>query len=198
MPRTKAPTIFYATGNKGKFEEVKTYLEQNNIPINLKQFSCDIEEIQTLDQKKIALDKAKKAWEIIHKPFLIEDAAIYFDKCTSFPGPLTRFVWEGLGFEGIKKLYEPGDKAHFLLYLVYVHDAKTSHIFEGSCEGTLFKPEIFDAHPSLPYGAIFIPTGATKTYAQLRKENHNKQFDHRIRALEKFIQWFLKTKLPET
>ena len=52
-------TIFYATGNAGKFDEVKRYLESHEPTIEVKQFDKDLPETQTLDQKAIALDKGQ-------------------------------------------------------------------------------------------------------------------------------------------
>src|SRR3972149_6956296 len=96
--------LHYVTTNPGKFTEIADYLHTASPQITLKQFSPDITEIQTTDQLAIAVDKAKKAWDLLKKPLLLDDAAIYFEKYHKFPGTLSKFVSEGIGFEGLKRL----------------------------------------------------------------------------------------------
>ena len=79
-------TIHYVTGNQGKFQEVNYFIQTNTKNIELIQFDAQIPEIQTLDQKTVAMDKAIKAWEIVQKPLIVDDSAIYFKKYNKFPG----------------------------------------------------------------------------------------------------------------
>ncbi len=183
-------TIYYVTGNNGKFKEVKGYIEQHEPTIEIKQFKADIPEIQTLDQKTIAMDKAIKAWEILQKPLIVDDSGAFFEKYHKFPGTLSKFVSQGLGLDGIKKLIETGDKAFFFLYLIYVQGPDNIKMFEGKCEGTLVKPEKFSGDPNLPYDCLFIPTGSNKTYAQMRGTSEGNTYFYRIRALKNFITWW--------
>jgi non-canonical purine NTP pyrophosphatase (RdgB/HAM1 family) len=183
-------TIGYATTNQGKFEEVDRYLKLHAPDITLELVALDVQEIQSIDQQEIAFDKAQKAWALVKRPLLIDDAAVYFEKYHLFPGTLSKFVSKGLGFEGIKRLIDVGDRAHFLLYLIYIEGLDSYHIFEGRCEGHLIKPERFDAHPSLPFDTYFIPDGASKTYAQLRGTKEEAMYLYRLRALKKFLDWF--------
>lgn len=187
---TKQKEILYATGNSGKFEEVATYIAKHAPSLKVAQFSAEIPEIQTLDQRAIALDKAQKAWELAKKPLLIDDSAIYFENYHLFPGTLSKFIWQGLGFDGIKKLFNEGDPAKFLLYMVYIESPTHYEIFEGSCEGTLTKPEVFKALPTLPYDAIFIPNGTKQTCVELRYSSLAPQYLYRLRALQKFLTWY--------
>ena len=182
--------IYYVTTNDGKYEEVQEFIQKNNPEIKLKQFKIDIDEIQSLSQKKIALDKAKKAWDIVKKPLLIDDAAIYFEKYNNFPGTLSKFVSLGIGFEGIKKLINTGDKAYFLLHMIYVDKKDSITIFEGKCEGTLVQPKEFSGNPSLPYDCVFVPNGTNKTYAQIRNTKESEKYLYRIQALKKFLNWY--------
>ena len=63
--------ICYVTSNDGKFEEVSGFIEKNEPSIKIKQFKTDIKEIQSLDQKEIAIDKARKAFKLIKKQTLL-------------------------------------------------------------------------------------------------------------------------------
>ncbi|MCK4651133.1 hypothetical protein KAT08_03075 [Candidatus Babeliales bacterium] len=189
MNKTKK-NIYFVTGNQGKFEEVKSFIDKNEPNIILKQFKTEIPEIQTLDQKAIAIQKAIKAWEIVQKPLIIDDSAIYFENYYKFPGIMTKYVFKGLGFEGMVKLVEEGNKAIFLLYLVYINGPKSFKIFEGKCSGNLTKPIKFYGNTNLPYDCFFIPFSTNKTYAQMRKTKEGEKYFHRIKALKKFIKWW--------
>lgn len=192
---SESKKILYATGNVGKFEEVALDITTREPQIELIQFAADIPEKQTLDLRAIAIDKAKTAWKFAQEqypntPILVDDAGIYFEKYNQFPGTLTKYIWHGLGFEGIKKLFEEGDQAKFLLYMIYITGPDSYEIFEGTCEGTLVKPTQFTAHPSLPYDAIFKPNGSDKTYEHLRNTPEAEHYLYRLRALQKFLAWY--------
>jgi len=185
--------IYYVTSNTGKFDEVARMLAQHAPEILLTSCDIDIPEIQSMDQLEVARDKAKKAWDVLQKPLIIDDAGIYFEKYNKFPGVLSKFVSYGLGFEGIKKLIEPGDKAYFLLYMIYVDGPESYHVFEGRCDGILHTPEIFDAQQNLPYDTYFTPLGADKSCAQMRHELEKYQdYFYRVRAVRKFLDWYKK------
>jgi len=186
-------TIYYATGNQGKFEEVKEYLERNEPTLELKQYKCDLQEQQSSNQLAIALDKAQQAWQALKRPVLVDDSGIYFEKYHKFPGTMTKFLYYGVGMEGICKLIKQGDKATFLLQLIFQDGDQSYKIFEGKCEGHLVIPDTFQAHPELPYDDIFQPDGAESTYAHMRGTAELDEYAYRLRALKKFISWY-KTK----
>jgi len=184
--------IYYATGNSGKFDELNRYLETHEPTIKLNRFDKDLPEIQTLDQKAIALDKAQQAWNLLKKPVLVDDSGIYFDHYDNFPGTLTKFVYYGLGFEGLLKLTEDDNRATKRLFMVFKDCYDTQEIFEGICRGTIVRPESFEAHPKLPYDAIFKPEGADKTMALMRGTDEEKKYSYRLQALRKFLEWYKK------
>lgn len=180
--------IYYATGNAGKFEEVKQYMEQYAPQIAIKQFDVDIDEIQSLDQQVVAIDKAKKAYALLKKPLLVDDGGIFLEAYNNFPGTFSKFVFQGIGFDGFFKLTEHNNKAAFILELVYIDD-KIMQNFQGKCEGTIIKPQDLASHPKLPFTAIFKPNGSTKTLAELRNTPEFIKYSFRQQALQKFLNW---------
>ncbi|MFC1854595.1 non-canonical purine NTP pyrophosphatase [Candidatus Dependentiae bacterium] len=190
--------IYYATQNNAKFSEVADYIKKNEPDIELVQFSEELSEIQTKDQKNIAMHKSRRAWERLHKPLLIDDSGIYFEKYGNFPGTLTRHVFEGIGFEGLLKLVKPHDRSIFLLHMVFVNDMGHPYVFEGKCEGQIVHPESFDHKPGFPYDAIFMPNGSDQTYAELRKDpSVAVQYSYRINALKKFLSWYRENEMVD-
>lgn len=179
--------LSYVTGNNGKFEEVREFLKQQKSSIELEQIPLPLVEFQTMDQKAVALDKARQAYASIKRPLIVDDAAIYFSKYNQFPGVFTRFVYTGIGMDGMFKLVGPGDRAYFLLYLVYVDAEGKEQVFEGRCDGCIVRPDVFIAHSDLPFDDIFLPDGSMQSYAELFKTPEFAAFSYRLRAMQALI-----------
>ena len=91
------------------------YIKRNNLEIDIKPFNAQIQEIQSTDQKTIAIDKELKAWKILQKPLSVDESGIFFEKYNKFPGTFSKYVFEGIGFEGRTKLLENRKKEKFIL-----------------------------------------------------------------------------------
>lgn len=182
--------IYYATSNPIKFQEAHQFFKQHMPHITLQQYGEDISEIQSLDQKLIAINKAQEAWRRLQKPVLAEDAGIYFAKYNQFPGTLSKFIYQALGMEGILKLVNSNDSASFELHLVYYYGDTTYQVFKGAFTGTIKKPLLFNSPKSRPFDDIFVPAGTHKTYHELREHNELYPFNYRVRALEQFRDWY--------
>ena len=193
--------IHYITGNSGKFKEVQRFIYNYNFSSIVSSFVLrqvnieEIYEIQSLDQKKIALHKAQQAWHLLKKPLILDDSGIYFNKYFNFPGTLTKFVYDGIGLEGLLKLVVAGDRATFRLLLVYIDREGLYKVFEGQCEGTIVIPNKILAHPQLPYDDIFLPDEAKKTYAEMRGHTEFDGYFYRLRAVKKFLEWYYQNQL---
>ena len=183
-------TIYYATGNAGKFDELKRYFEEHEATIELKQFDKDLPEIQSDDQKAIAIDKATQAWNELRHPVLVDDSGVYFDHYNNFPGTMTKFVYYGIGLEGLLKLAETNNRATKKLYMIYKECDEKHEIFEGISTGTIVRPEKLEAHDKLPYDDIFMPDGAGKVMAKIRGTDEEKKYAYRLKALRKFLDWY--------
>lgn len=181
--------IYYVTGNAGKFEEVSDFFEKNSSKICIKQYAVDIDEIQSLDQKFVVCDKIKKAFAKVNKPLLLDDGGIFFDAYHQFPGTLSKFVFQGLGFKGLFKLVEDDNRASFILQLAYTDGVQTQ-LFEGVCKGTIVQAANLTSHPKLPFTAIFKPNGSDKTLAELRYTPDFFHYSFRQQALRKFVDWY--------
>jgi non-canonical purine NTP pyrophosphatase (RdgB/HAM1 family) len=179
--------ICYVTGNNGKFQEVRDFLAYEHSPVELEQQPFPMFEIQSMDQKAVALDKARQAYAVLKRPLIVDDAAIYFNKYNQFPGVFTRYVYMGIGMDGIFKLVKPGDRAYFLLHLVYIDAQGQEQVFEGRCDGTIVHPAVFKAHPDLPFDDIFLPDGSDLSYAELFGTPAFAQFAYRLKAIRTFL-----------
>lgn len=185
--------LYYVTGNSGKFNQVAIYLKHTAPHINLIQHDVDLHEIQTLDQEAIARDKATQAWNLLKKPLIIDDSGFYFEKYHQFPGTLSRYVFEGIGFEGLLKLVEPGDRMHGLVYLIYVDAEGDIVSFPAKTEGTVIFPKPNQLHPTLPYISIFKPDGADKSYFEMHGTAEEGKYSQRLKAVQQLVDWLMES-----
>ncbi len=182
-------TIPYVTTNKGKFQEVVSFLADSpNLPFNLVQEPLETTEVQSDDQKEISRFKAIEAWNMLKKPLLVEDAGIFFEKYQNFPGTFSKWVFKSLGFEGVSKLYTPGDRAYFQITLCYIENPEKLEFFQTRCYGTLIAPKP-GHNPSLPFSVLFIPDGFNQTYQELTDAGQKGAFKFRQKAIESFVKW---------
>lgn len=182
--------IYYVTSNIGKFSEVADFFKKSSPAIVIKHYALDIDEIQSLDQKEVVYDKLSKAFAIVNRPLLLDDGGIFFSAYPQFPGTLSKFVFQGLGFKGLLKLAEEDNRAAFILQLAYTDGIRTE-LFEGKCEGYIVPPRDLASHPQLPFTAIFRPNGSHKTLAELRYSAEFSHYSFRQQALKKFMDWYI-------
>ncbi len=183
--------IFYATGNQMKFDEATEFFKKFMPDITLKQCDKEFDEIQTLDQRAIALNKAQQAWHYLQKPVLAEDAGIYFEKYHEFPGTLTKHVFQGIGYQGILRLVDHNDPASLQFVLVFVYGPTQHHIFEAACHGKIIHTSKLERlYDGAPFDPLFIPNGQTKTFDELRREGVLENYNYRTQGLKKFSEWF--------
>jgi non-canonical purine NTP pyrophosphatase (RdgB/HAM1 family) len=77
-------TIILATTNNRKIGEAKLACRQFDIKV--KPMAININEIQSTSFKEIAQDKARKAFELIHKPIVVTDTFWEIPALNGFPG----------------------------------------------------------------------------------------------------------------
>lgn len=184
--------IYYVSGNKAKFQEASSYLHTHLPQVTCAAYDVEVDEIQSLDHQAVAVDKACKAWHHVQAPILIDDAGIYFKRYNQFPGVFTKFVHRGIGNDGIMRLVDIGDRAEFILYLVYCTGptSEDCHVFTSRCAGTICYDESRPASPDFPYDVLFSPDGVDASYAQMREAGREEEFSYRIDALRKFVSWY--------
>lgn len=184
-------TLFLATANKHKVEEISAVLSVYGIKVFGKR--VDFFEPDFPSLKQVAEEKARQAFEKIQKPLIVEDTGVYFEAYDNFPGGLAKRVFQSIGFEGLLALIRAGKtrKAFFRTVICHTHDGKKFHSFEGELSGTLLDKVVEPEKNRLPYEKIFIPLGHQKALAELSKEEKNK-ISHRAVAAKKLGEWVKK------
>jgi len=92
--------LYFITGNKNKFREVKSIL-----PV-VEQLDIDLAEIQSIDAKEIVRAKLMEALKQMKSEFIVEDTSLYFDCLNGLPGPLIKWFLKAIGNEGLFSIAE--------------------------------------------------------------------------------------------
>src|SRR5260221_3297673 len=90
--------VIFATSNVGKLKEAQEVLGIEVIGREL-----PIEEIQSLDTKKVALEKARAYYKEIKEPLFVEDVALTFNAMNGLPGTYINDFSKALNNEGLDR-----------------------------------------------------------------------------------------------
>lgn len=190
--------IFIASKNKGKINEIKSFLN----PFGYEIFSLhDVHGIDDIPEtgstfEENALIKAKAVYDAVKIPVLSDDSGLMVDYLKNKPGVYSaRYAGDnssdekntGLLLQNLNGVTENNRKAHFKCVIV-LFDGVNERFFEGVCNGRIsFEPK---GNNGFGYDPVFIPDGYDKTFAELPSEIKNK-ISHRglaLRSLIKFIE----------
>jgi non-canonical purine NTP pyrophosphatase (RdgB/HAM1 family) len=180
MVRKENMKLIFVTGSEKKLKEVKKILSD----IELVNKNLEIPEIQSFDLKEIAKDKAKKAYEILKEPVLVEDTAFYIEALNGLPGPFIKYFEEMLGRGAMSFLARGLEhrNASSKTCACY-YDGKEFILAEGEVKGTLLE-EAYTGNPhAFGYDLCFVPEGYEKCFAELGDDVKNK-ISHRAIAFQ--------------
>jgi len=164
-------------------KEVKAILSEGGNPVAIESQSLDLSEIQGTTQE-VAIDKCKRAAELVKGPCITEDTALCFVALNGLPGPYIKYFMTQIGHEGLNAMLVgfPTKAAEAVCTFAYSAGPGTEPVlFEGRTEGTIVPargPKVFG------WDAVFEPLGTGLTYAEMPDDQKNK-LSHRYKALEK-------------
>ena len=192
----KGKVVFFATGNINKFNEACNILSQYDIAVGMLRLKGD--EIQSDSLNAIAQTSVKNAYKRCHLPIFVEDAGLFIDSLSGFPGPYAAYVYNTIHNSGILKLMENMADRHatFQSVIAYCDDQPQMHpeCFEGESEGQITLSEHREQGKSgFGFDPIFQVSGIGKTFAEMTLEEKN-GYSHRAMAIRKFAQWYKKQK----
>ena len=177
--------LTFITGNAGKAKYLSDYF---HIPVDHKKL--DLIEIQSLGLKEIVEDKARRAFEIVNSPVLVEDVSLIFNGMKKLPGPLIKWFLETLGNEGLIKLVDSLDTRDAFAEVEFaICDENGVHTFSGSMEGSI--SDAPKGEMGFSWDPIFIPNGYSKTWAEMSDDEKHATSMRKI-ALEKMLEFFKK------
>ena len=170
--------LYFATGNKNKFQEAKRILAAEGVTI--RHFSFSHTEIRSDRLEEIAVDAAAAAYARLKKPVFVEDSGLFIDALRRFPGTYSAWTEGKLGYRGILKLMKGirNRKAYFGTTIALA-TSKGIRIFRGRCNGRMALRA--NGKQGFGYDPIFVPAGHRQTFAQ--SISLKNKLSHRYKSL---------------
>ncbi|MBN2458646.1 RdgB/HAM1 family non-canonical purine NTP pyrophosphatase [Candidatus Woesearchaeota archaeon] len=177
--------LYFVTGNKEKFREVKHILEG----FDVEQLDIDLPELQG-EPADIVKEKAKLAAEKTGKSVFVEDTSLCFNALGGLPGPYVKDFIKKIGIKGLYELASkyPDVGAVAVCSIGYCEPGKKPLVFQGRIKGKIVSPR---GDTRFQWDQILMPEGYDITFSEMSMEDKNK-ISHRKLAFEEFRKWLEK------
>lgn len=173
--------LTFVTGNKGKLTEWKRLLPAD---IDIVAHDVDLPEIQSLDPEEIVADKAKRAYEILKTPVVVEDVFAGLEKLQWLPGPFIKFFIKELGEGALYELAGGEGEITRVGCTIAYFDGSQLITASGFNEGVIVSPR---GENGFGFDKVFMTDGSTKTYSEMTPEEKD-IVSHRSKAIKSFIK----------
>jgi len=184
--------IVFASNNDHKLKEIKSFIESDYELLSLSDLGIDVDiPEEEPDLEGNALSKARFIKKLTGLNVFADDTGLEVEALGGLPGVKSaRFAGEEKDASANIKLLlsmlgdNPNRKAKFKTVFALIYNNE-EYIMEGVVEGSIIYERKGDK--GFGYDPIFIPCGATKTFAEMELSEKN-QISHRARALEKLCE----------
>jgi XTP/dITP diphosphohydrolase len=183
--------LIFATNNQHKVEEIRSVVGNDLEIITLKEAGIDVdipEPYDTLEEN--ATGKSRAIFELTGIDCFSEDTGLEVSTLNGEPGVKSaRYAGDNRSFDAnIEKLLsnlagKEDRMARFRTVISLLIDGNET-LFEGICDGQIIAER--RGGQGFGYDPVFIPAGATKTFAEMDMKEKNK-FSHRKKATEKLV-----------
>jgi XTP/dITP diphosphohydrolase len=187
LPKLKGSAIVFVSDNRQKLEEFRQLLRISDL-MNSDIDVPDLSEmnLETLVRRKVDFVRSKLP---VGTAFFVENTALMIDGWNGMPGGLTRQFMDTVGSAGICRMMQgfKGSEriARAKTVIGFCIDNRVQ-LFEGTVVGTI--AESPRAGSAFGWDNIFIPNGATLTYAELGQVRKN-SMSMRRQAAEAFAEY---------
>lgn len=161
--------VTFITGNQNKAEYLSRLLDY---PLN--HVSLDLDEIQSLELKKIVKHKVEQAYEIVKTPVIVEDVSLEFAAYGRLPGPFIKSFLEEVSLETICTIVNGKTRTAAARCVFGYLDKENIQFFEGRLDGQI--AETPSGENGFGWDRIFIPEGYSVTRASLNQEDNDKTY----------------------
>ncbi len=180
-------TLIFATNNEHKVAEIQSLLPKDINVLTLKQAGINIDIPEPYDTlQENANTKATTIFEITKQNCFSEDTGLEIDALNGAPGVHSaRYAGADRNFNAnIEKVLSnlkniENRTAQFRTVICLIWEEK-EYYFEGICRGHIAEQNSGTA--GFGYDPIFIPEGASKSFATMTMEEKN-TFSHRQKAV---------------
>ena len=168
------------TGNAHKLAEFKRLLPTDCL---FDHVALDLDEIQSFDSAVIIADKARRAYEIVKKPVVVEDVSAGLDSLNGLPGPFIKYFEMQLGADALYKLAGPGTAATITCTIAY-YDGQQMLLSKGIITGSVV-PLTIDS--GFGFDGVFLPSGQSQTFSQMTSAEKD-AISHRALAVQNLLK----------
>jgi inosine triphosphate pyrophosphatase len=173
--------IVLVTGNANKLREWHRLSPPGFV---FESADIDLPEIQSTNLEEIVADKAKRAYQELGKPVIVEDISAELVKLNGLPGPFIKFFIKAMGEDALYQLTNgEGGEAVISCTIAY-YDGDELLTAASRVPGRVVSQR---GESGFGFDKVFIPNGATKTYSEMLPEEKD-QVSHRSRAVAAFIE----------
>ena len=185
--------LVFATNNQNKVTEIRLVLTDRFEITTLKEAGIDIDIPEPHDTLEAnATEKSTTIHQLTQKNCFSEDTGLEVFSLGGAPGVKSaRYAGDGRNFQdNINLLLEnlagiENRNAQFRTVISLIWQNK-EYLFEGICEGVIV--QLQKGFEGFGYDPIFIPNGATKTFAEMTMTEKN-TYSHRKKAMKKLIDF---------
>jgi XTP/dITP diphosphohydrolase len=189
--------IIFATNNANKVEEIQAAIGTSLEVISLHRAGIDIEIPEPHDTLEAnATEKSSVINRLTGENCFSEDTGLEVPALNGEPGVKSaRYAGGNRSDEkNIEKLLHrlngsTDRRARFRTVISLIWEGR-EHLFEGTCEGHILLSPV--GENGFGYDPVFVPTGDTRSFAQLSLEEKNR-YSHRRKAADQLIAFFRKT-----
>lgn len=175
--------LYFNTVNHSKIAEITEIFK--NFDCELKFMQNNILEVLSNDITTVIKAKAADAYKKCRVPIIVEHGSLCIEYFNNFPGALSKPMWDLMGSK-ICKLIPAGESRKATVYSgVCYCDGKIRKTFIGETKGTITEEE--RGTLGFQWDPIFIPEGATITYAEM-KQTEKLTFSQAVKAYNFLIK----------
>ena len=183
--------VFLLSGNIHKFREARLALKEYGLSTALLRRKTF--EIQSDSIEEVALVSALYSAKKVRLPVLVEDAGLFIEGLSGFPGVYSSYVLRTIGNEGVLKLMEglKDRRATFRSAVVFCDENMKPKIFNGEVRGVILEEK--RGTEGFGFDPIFAPEeGEGRSFAEMSIEEKS-ELSHRGKAFRAFGEWYTST-----
>lgn len=172
--------LYLVTGNPHKLKEWQQIIPKD---IAMDIADIDLEEIHSDDAEEIVRDKARRAYEVVGKPVVVEDVSAGLEKLDGLPGPFIKFFNKRLGGDALYKLAGNKEALATVSCAIAYYDGHDMLVVRADVPGKVVEPR---TNEGFGFDITFVPDGETDTFAEMSAEKKN-LLSHRAQAIRMLL-----------
>jgi XTP/dITP diphosphohydrolase len=185
--------LIFATNNRNKVAEIQSLVGPNFEIIPLKEAGIEIDIPEPHDQLEAnALEKAMTIFKLTNQACFSEDTGLEIDALGGAPGVKSaRFAGENSNAQNnidlvLHKMTGIENRSAQFRTVICLIWKNETYYFEGICKGQILTN--MQGENGFGYDPIFVPDGASKSFANMTMEEKNK-YSHRKKAVSQLFDF---------